>query len=131
MKKIAILATLTLITVAGCKDDAPTFTQIGYFKGENRNRVFSIKAETEVSSEQARVEAESKMNTAGRFTVVYVFTPDTNPTDTITLASDYLSANEAMFDTPGPAWRWRYIKAPNGEVTLHDCESAPDSDNCK
>ena len=128
MKRFAL--TFTLLIVAACKPDP--IQQIGYFKDEASNRVFVLQADDEIEATTARDIIAGKMHTEGQMTVVYLFTSDSAaPSDVVTLAPNFVAANQAMFDSPGPAWRWRWVKAPSGKTTFTDCETAPDDSSCK
>ncbi len=118
------------LCLPACQPDGP-FKQIGYFRDDAPNRIFMLHSPEPVSTEEARAEADKQPNTAGRVTQVFLFEGGDPPLDYVTQAADYIAAANALFDRPNPAWRWRLVKTPNGEVWFHDCKEKPDSDNCK
>ncbi|WP_243612941.1 hypothetical protein [Shimia aestuarii] len=126
MRPIAPL--ITTIALCACIGGDP-FSQIGYFKDDNRNRVFMLYAENP-TEEQAIEAARSSMHTSGRFTVTYIFVGRNKPKDIATLADNYVAANDAVY-AAGKKWRWRYIASPNGKTILIDCYTkSPDPDHC-
>lgn len=127
--RIPTTAALAL-SLAGCAPDDP-FERIGYFKDDLRNRVFVIEATGPVTADQAREHAEGLPQTEGAQTVGYIFEAGTDPADPVTTARDVVAAHDAMFDGPGPTWRWRYLRAPNGQTTFIDCHADRQDGHCK
>lgn len=124
------LAALSLLALVACQDSG--FDQTGYFKDDASNRVFAIVAPPDVSSDQVRDHVTGLMHTDAQFTIAYVFPSGTSaPGDFLTLAPDYMTANNRMFDGDVAPWRWRYIHSPNGRTTLIDCAAAYDEGNCR
>ena len=118
------------IAVAGCQP-AP-FSQIGYFKDAAPNRVFILHAETQTDIAVVQTHAAALAHTTGQFTqAFYYLAPAAVPDDAVTLAADYLSAVNRMFDGPIAAWQVRAVIAPDGTMTLTDCRHTQPDDACK
>ena len=123
-------AALCLLTLTACQESG--FDQTGYFKDDARNRVFAIVAPPEADTDQVRDHVTGLMHTDRQFTVAYVFeNGSTAPADFLTLAPDYMTANNRMFEGDVAPWRWRYIQSPNGDVTFVDCTAAFEEGNCR
>lgn len=118
-----------LLALSACTTDP--FTQIGYFKDDNLNRVFQIVADAEVKPEAARAHLERRMHTDGRFTVAVIYEANTEARDVVTLAPDYMSAIDAIHDGPGRGWRWRMATSATGDQQFTDCTVTPDDDLCE
>jgi len=69
--------------------------------------------------------------TDGAQTIAYIFEAGTEPADLVTNAPDMVAAAVALFDEPSPAWRWRYLRAPNGQTAFIDCQTDPQDGHCK
>lgn len=124
------LAALSLLTLAACQESE--FDQTGYFKDDARNRVFAIVAPPEADTDLVQDHVTGLMNTDRQFTIAYVFPSGTAaPADFLTLAPDYMTANNRMFDGDVAPWRWRYIHSPNGQTTLIDCNRIEDEGHCR
>lgn len=127
--RMPTVATLAL-SLAACAPDDP-FERIGYFKDGRPNRVFVIEATGPVTPEEARAHAGDLPQTDGAQTVVYIFEADTDPADPVTGAPDVVAANLAVFESPGAGWRWRYLRAPNGQTAFIDCQTDWQDGHCK
>ena len=124
------LSALSLLALVACQDSR--FDQTGYFKDDASNRVFAIVAPPDVSSDQVRDHVNRLSHTDGQFTIAYVFSSETPaPADFLTLAPDYMTANDRMFEGDVAPWRWRYVHSPNGSTTIVDCAVAFDEGNCR
>ena len=131
MLRINTTAMMALtLTLTGC-GEGDRFDQISYFKGDNRHRIFVMRAPAGADIEATRTFGDKSMNTDGRFTMVYIYEADSEtPPDLITLASDYSTAIEIMH-SEAPPWRWRYVRMPDGGTALTDCKEAPQEGACK
>lgn len=113
---LVILAALTIWIASG---DEFTFEQVGYFKGENSNRVFQLVAPEGAGAADVQQAAAGKSHTDGRNTIVYVYPHGAAAVDLVTLAATYPAANAAVYDAGG--YLWVYSRAPNGAEVFKDC----------
>ncbi|WP_227268941.1 hypothetical protein [Roseobacter weihaiensis] len=108
-----------LLGLSACNEDK--FGEIGYFKGNNNNRVFVLKATEQVGEDDVAERAAKLMQTNGRMTIAFVAEQGVaDLTDIVTQAQDFQRANGEMLDRH-ELWRWWYRRSPNGEETLVDC----------
>ena len=126
MKKgVYLLVLLLAATVAGCSD--AHFRQVGYFKDEGKNRIFTIAYKSGTSEHEIRSHAESLMYTSGQMMAAYFYPEGSHiPADEVTLAGSLVKANEVLYETPGwSKWRYAYMRYFNGKPEFVDCEQDP------
>jgi ribosomal protein L32 len=109
------------------------FRQVGYFKGDNRDRIFSIEMRSDVPPHVALAHARQQPNTSGQMTAVYFYTRGSLiPADGLTLAKGVFSANDVLYEIPGLSkWRFAYMKWRNGTEGFVDCQAEPAADLCR
>ena len=124
------LFTLAALSLAGCKEDGPDFTEHVYVKDDARNRVFILEAQEPITAEQAHTEAKSKMNTERQFTVVFIYEPGTYPEAGPKGGSDapFTDGMDLALSSPLGLHRYYYSMAPTGNEDFLDCKGA-DSGN--
>jgi len=109
------------------------FEDVGYYKAQNRDRIFTVKMPMGATAAQVKAYADSKMNTAGRMTAVYFYAPgSTIPASDVTQARGLFHANSIIYEGKGMSkWKYAYVKNRNGSVTFVDCTKANDSGLCR
>jgi hypothetical protein len=109
------------------------FREVGYFKDNAKNRVFTIAYKPDTTEHEIRAYAEGLMYTSGQMTAAY-FYPEGGliPADGITLAGSVFEANDVLYESPGLSkWRYAYMKGFRGTSEFVDCERDPDNDLCR
>lgn len=120
MIRLSLAATAAL-ALSACQPDEPSLQQIGYFKGENKNRVFVYQAPEGAKPEQVRILAAESMHTDKRMTAAFIFEAEApNPIDNVTGATNFLAAMTAMFEQ-NTGWRWHYLHQPSSDEWFYDC----------
>ena len=119
-----------ILLLAACSGSA--FDRVSYFKDDGPNRVMVLVASRDASPEEAEQHAEQLMHTDGRLTIAYLYEPGTALGDPITMAANFATANQIMFEADLPPWRWRFIRGADGSTTFYDCQAEPgDEGHCR
>lgn len=123
---------LVALVTSSCLDDTDPFKQIGYFKGDNRNRVFLIQATEPVTEDQIAEYAKGLMNTAGRFTMAFIYAdPNAEMTDPVTAAPDYMAAIDRMYQSRLAPWDYRTVVDATGAFSIRNCRIHYAEPECK
>lgn len=105
------------LSLAACNSDSPE--QVGYFKSDNRNRVFAYHAPAALPPGAPGEFLAGRMHTPGQLTVAALYIGDTStPGHALTTAPDYLTAAEMLFAPEFMGWACRAVINPLGEVSL-------------
>jgi len=120
----AILGTLMVIGILSADpessgersaSDLPQFNspeQIGYFKADNNNRVFTFNIDRRMPEADIRSHANSRMHTGGRITYVFYYYGDApNPTTASNL-------DRALKITEDSDFRYSFMKMGNGQSSF-------------
>jgi len=92
--------------------------QVGYFKGEDRDRVLAYRAARDLTEAEARDLMARLPWTAGRIPVAAISTADPVPQDILTLHSTQAEAIALTANPPFDHWQWRMWINPAGDRTL-------------
>jgi hypothetical protein len=117
MKKLLLILLSGLIISCGGEkkiknSNEVTFTQVGYFKSDNKYRCFAYTFDKD-DEKQILAHAKTKMNTSGRTTQVYYFNElAAGIGDKITLSNSFFDAMELCLDLD---WKYEYSIYPNGK----------------
>ena len=104
--------------------------QEGYFKDDNRNRIFTFSFESDVSIDEIKKHAKKQMNTSGRLTACYYYSIGSLiPRDGITLANNIYQANTAI-EMFADEIKFAYLLSQSGTYTFVDCTEDPTNDLC-
>jgi hypothetical protein len=125
---VSVLCFVILLT-----SNQDNFTQVGFFKDNANNRIFTISYKVGSSEGKIKTYAEGLMNTSGQMTAAYFF-PEGSiiPADGLTLASSVFEANDVLYEAPNVGkWRYAYMKYLDGTSEFVDCEQVPDSVLCR
>lgn len=121
MKYFAIglaIGALGLLFVAFSEGDAGP-EQVGYFKDENRNRVFAYVAPDDFSDAQAREFLADVMHSEGHVTRAFLYRPFKNhPGHKLTGARDFIEASNMMASALYDEWSWSVVINPAGRQTI-------------
>jgi hypothetical protein len=83
--------------------------QVGYFKADNNNRVFTFNIDSRMPEAEIRSHADSRMHTSGRITYVFYYYGDaSNPTTASSL-------DRALQITENTNFRYSFMKMGNGQ----------------
>ena len=117
----ALLVTLMVIGILSSNpessgessgSDLPQFSspeQIGYFKADNNNRVFTFNIDRRMPEAEIRSHADRRMHTSGRITYAFYYYGDApNPTTASSL-------DRALQITENSDFRYSYMKMGNGQ----------------
>ena len=122
MKKLLLILLSGLIISCGGEKkiknpNEVTFTQVGYFKSDNKYRCFAYTFDKD-DEKQILVHAKTKMNTSGRTTKVYYFNElAAGIGDKITLSNSFFDAMELCLDLD---WKYEYSIYPNGKENFRN-----------
>lgn len=115
------------------KDARARFYQAGYFKDDDRFRVLAVVA-TNVSQIDAVVQyARTLPYSRNRTTIAYFYDEPIAWGDSLTMSSDFVSAQEFA------EWQWRkgnrwtffYAKDLVGGESFADCRAEPENPHCR
>lgn len=109
------------------------FKELGYFKDDGRNRIFTISYAPGASRDAMRKYASNLPYTERRMTAAY-FYPEGSviPRDGITLAPSIFDANRVLYEMKGlSAWTAVYMRGLNGVERFIDCQSKPSDGLCR
>ena len=119
MRSWAALVGLCLI--AGCSSE-PVIEQVGYFKSDGRDRVFTARMSEEATETDALKFAEDAQHTTGQMTAVYIYEHDADvPSDRITQASNVQQVNRILELPDLSPWRYAYMRYRQGNIEFVDC----------
>nr|AOH36862.1 hypothetical protein BGP89_11275 [Luteimonas sp. JM171] len=115
------------------KPDPPRLAQAGYFKDSQGNRIFTLEMPPGFSESQALADARRRPYTSGQVTGAYYFDHRTSiPRDGITRAGSFFAANDVLYETAGlSAWRYAFVKGPDGGEQFVDCTRDRESGLCR
>lgn len=86
--------------------------QVGYFKADNNNRVFTYRIDRRMQESAIRSHADSRMHTTGRITYVFYYFNDVpNPTTASNL-------DRALQITESSDFKYSFMKMGNGQATF-------------
>ena len=104
-----------------------TCTQVGYFKDDARNRIFTLECPSQASAGQVEAHAKRLMRTPGQLTAGYYYPPGGAPD--VTGASSVFQAN-GMLTGRSVRPRYAFMRNLNGSIEFADCLSQPGHDLC-
>lgn len=115
---IVLLAGIGGVVALLASVDPPDRDEIGYWKSENRNRVFAYAG---VKSPDDLV--NNLTNTEGRLTIAVGYEGPRDPMPMLTRAKDLGQAIDVI--EANAAWRWRVSVYPTGIAKIQECDPGP------
>ena len=135
MRGVMIVVGLSWIVAAACVPETgqtgdARFDQVGYFKDDLNNRIFTVLFPPEATRDDVQAHAERLMHTSGRLMAAYFYPVSVAaPGDEVTLAPSAFEANEAIFGLNTHTYAFmRYL---NGNIEFVECGVERAHDLCK
>ncbi len=107
--------------------------QVGYMKDENRNRIFTLTFNKNISETDIQKHAANLPNTAGWMTAAYYY-PENSvvPSNIVTSAGNIVKVIRVLYETPGfSKWKYAYMITFSGKTKFINCTKTPENVLCR
>ena len=132
---LSVVVIPSILDLAHSVDSESSFnggdiTQEGYFKADDRDRIFAFSFSSTTTKSQIKAHAREQMNTSGRLTACYYFPIGSSiPRDGLTLAKGLFRANEVI-NMFASGIDYAYMINGRGSSQFVDCGIYPKDDLC-
>jgi hypothetical protein len=109
------------------------FKQLGYFKDERRNRIFTYIFQEGTTFSEIQAHAKSLMHTSKQWMAAYYYPPGSIvPSDGVTQAGSVEQAKRVLYHMDGLSpWRYAFARLFSGTTAFVDCQHDPGNGLCR